>query len=418
MSLQNSKKHILFITTNFWAYGELFIALEAGEALRNTEFVPTYLISPSHERLVKGKGFPYVCLIPKSAKLNQCLLKEIETTYRPSHIVLADYINYALCERHYGLRLDDLAVFSGKLGTLDLYDHRRVARGGFDTYGFSAKEMKGLTADHCEFKLQPAPVLHAKRHRNNPNVFRYPLFHSIVPNSLTRRKNAREYLGIKPEEKLVLLTSGSWQASPSEIHAEVKAFMGACRQALENLLFELPDHVKIICVGSKTLFTTKENKNFIQKGQMGLGYESKFRDCFEACDLFISMNSISTSMLEIVLCGVPTLLLSNSFLKKETRKKWIDSHDETEPDELKECPLAYPFRMFPIGWYKALGEIGKNNDFYSLIHHGELFRKKETLSLIDNLLNDGSRDVNNSKLQKYKEKLDRLDQLPDVFRII
>ena len=100
---KRSKMRLLFIVTSFWAYGELQIAMDFATGMKNAGNAVQFLIPPSHTKKVESKGFSYQVLIPNAGKLNRILFQDIELTYQPTHIVLSDFLNYAFCERHYGV---------------------------------------------------------------------------------------------------------------------------------------------------------------------------------------------------------------------------------------------------------------------------------------------------------------------------
>ena len=53
-------------------------------------------------------------------------------------IILSDFLNYYFCERHYGLQVEDLKIFSGQIGTIDIFEWE-IEKRKMDTYGFAAK---------------------------------------------------------------------------------------------------------------------------------------------------------------------------------------------------------------------------------------------------------------------------------------
>ena len=105
-----------YIVTSFWAYGELLMAIDLAERQRAAGIEPVLIIPPSHVTMADAKGMRYETLIPGSRKLNVMLLHDVQRRFRPSAVILADALNYSFCERHYGLRLEDLDVFKAAGG--------------------------------------------------------------------------------------------------------------------------------------------------------------------------------------------------------------------------------------------------------------------------------------------------------------
>ena len=156
----STAKTVLFIVTSFWAFGELAIALEFAERMDGTGFRPLFLIPPTHRTQVAATGLDYQVMIPGAGKINRIQLADIQHTRQPALVVLADFLNYDFCERHYGLRRADLAVFDCPIGTFDDFSWGRPGA-WLDTYGFQAKYQSDITLDGLSFRLRPCPL-------NNP----------------------------------------------------------------------------------------------------------------------------------------------------------------------------------------------------------------------------------------------------------
>ena len=411
----------LFIVTSFWAVGELLIALELAERLKSYGISPLFLAPPSHEKILKEKKLAYVLLIPKAGNINRIQMKEIQDRHKPGWIVLADHLNYTFCERHYGLTLDDLDVFSGRLGTLDLYDYRK-AIGKADTYGFVAKNLNQVPIDRYQFFLQPAPVL-APGQGDQPDAIRYPLFQDVIPRTETHKEKSRNTMGIKKDEKLIIYTTSLWQQRYKP-YKNSHHFIQACLKTMEHLFLELlkDENVKIFSIGVRSLFKDGEPANFKHFDQMNPAEFNALRD---GADLFLSNNYISTSMAKMVLAGIPTLLLSNSFLKMKQQtggngqtwlQKWPARPNLPHPEILTDVETAYPFRMFPVGWYKFLNHVVKDNPYYSLMHREELFDTPRVLDTINRILNQHP-ETGAQERADYIESLSRMTDLDNDFAV-
>ena len=78
--------------------------------MAGTGFRPLFLIPPSHRPLITATGLEHQLLIPGAGKINRILLQDIQLVHRPALVVLADFLNFDFCDRHYGLCRDDLRV--------------------------------------------------------------------------------------------------------------------------------------------------------------------------------------------------------------------------------------------------------------------------------------------------------------------
>jgi hypothetical protein len=402
-----SMKTICFIVTSFWAYGELTIALEFALRIRKAGYEPVFLIPPSHENILKQNNIRYLTLVPGSRKLNLVLLNEIKLTYEPAAVVLSDFLNYHFCERHYGLTVDDLAIFPGKIGVFDIYDFE-ATRGGVDTYGFYAKNMKNLSLKSYEFLLQPCPVNHFEKRKEKE--FRYSLFHRLESRTKEEKESARRSLGITGDQKILLITSAIWQQK-YRAHKDIVPFVTACNKMLEDVLDTLPGDTRVISVGHQTLYPDRKTDRFTHYDKM---LPEEFRRVTSAADLYVSNNYISTSMIKMVLSGIPTLLIQNSIFKKNGTIKWYKYKNRNLPGILDRCPVAYPFRLFPVGWYRFLDGIFKNNPFFSLMLQPELFAAEELREKILKILEN--QEMFDDRRNAYLESLKKLPSIEKEFK--
>lgn len=414
--------NILIINTNFWAYGELFIALELGESMKGSIFNPIFLVPPSHTKLVTMRNFECISLIPKNRNLNRALLKDIENTYKPICVITADFIQYHFSKPYYGLAVGDLDLLSGKKGTIDIYGFEQKRKFPIDTYGFAPREFIDLSIDYYDFRLQPIPVLkQVSDSIKSTSVFQYRLFDKTEKRTEAIKEKCRNKIGLTSKDKMILMTSGSWQKLPNgydEHYNNIRVFIQSCITRLEEILLDLPVNTKIYCVGERVLYTEKEHPNFTQLDKMSLNKDSDFYTYANAADLFLSLNSISTSMIELVLKGIPTLILESSFFKHASNVKWVscESQQRLQPTLLKNCTLAYPFRMFPVGWYNIIGRIMKNNGFYKLFAQNELFLDGCRHTIRNSLQ---TQQISNTKpIDDYLERIGQLRKIDKTFEAL
>lgn len=392
----------LFIVTSFWAYGELQIAIDFASKVSILGHRVMFLVPPSHVDKVKVNNIAYRVLIPNGAALNRILLRDIEDTFIPSFVVLSDFLNYAFCEKHYGLTEADLSVFSGLIGAFDLYNFSLSGR-RIDTYGFRAKEISRLCIDDYDFLLQPCPV-NKPVLDNSRNRFRYRIFDGIAARSYADIRSAREIVGIEPSEKLIVMTGAVWQSS-FRPYTEVKKMVSAVDDVTMKMISRLPQNYKVFWVGPM--------HQALQEGMTQIRHidsmpPSAFETLMDSADVFVSTNYISTSMIRAALRGTPIVLLGNSYLKRSGELRSLTDHRES--DVLKDIHTIYPFRMFPVGWYSFLEPIVNGNSFYKLTKCVEVFDTEEVSGAIEKAVS-GDYEQSLENLHKYKEEWLKL---PDI----
>jgi len=398
-----------YVVTSFWAYGELQMAMDLAERQRAVGIEPILLIPPSHVELAKAKGIRYETLIPGSRKLNVMLLRDVQRRFRPSAVILADFLNYSFCERHYGLQLDDLDVFEAPVSTFDIYDFEQTG-GRVDTYGFYAKNMRDISVDRYHHLLQPSPIVSPDPPRNK-KIIKYPLFENLHRASAHDRDQARQHLGLSPRDRVVLVTSAVWQQTHRS-YVDVLPFIAACRAALDEILARVARDAVIVSVGASVVGEAREIPGLRRYGPLPA---DEFDRVAAACDLYVSNNYISTSMSRVVLKGVPTVLIQNSIAKHpDGGYTWFGRKDAAPPPLLESVDRAYPFRMYPVGWHSFLRSVVGGNDFYRIMRHTELFDIDGSVSLIEAVLRGDDAQRSESARQRYCTQLEQLPAAAEI----
>lgn len=357
-----------YIVTSFWASGELQLALDFAARQRAAGVEPLFLVPPSHAEATRARGFRYETLVPGSGKLNRMLFEDVARRLHPNVVVLADFLNYTFCERHYGVTVDDLDVFEAPVAAFDLYDFGHTG-GRVDTYGFYAANMAEISLERYDRLLQPCPVVPA-RVAADERTLRYPLFEDLDLFDADAREQARRALDIGADQRVVLVTSALWQATHRP-YAAAAPYVQACAEALDELLASLPDDVLVVSVGTEQVGQTRPLSRLRRLESLPA---AQFEQLAAACDLYVSNNHISTSMCRLTLKGVPTLLLESSVFKSPAAESvWFARPGRPLPARLDKVPRAYPFRMFPVGWHSFLRTVVADNDFFRIMRHTELF---------------------------------------------
>jgi hypothetical protein len=411
---------VLFIVTSFWAFGELAIALEFAERMAGTGFRPLFLIPPTHRTQVAATGVEYQVMIPGAGKINRIQLADIQHTRQPALVVLADFLNYDFCERHYGLRRADLAVFDCPIGTFDDFSWGRPGA-WLDTYGFQAKYQSDITLDGLSFRLRPCPLNNPTLHNpveeiTEAQVYPYPMLEDVSDVPDAERAAVRSELGLTEDRPVVLVTGANWQRM-HEAYPRVTAFVNACHLMLERVLSALLEHADVLAVGPQLVFGNQVPAGFHPLGPVA---PERFRRLIQAVDLHISNNIVSVSLHRLALRGIPSVAMINSLHKRSGRLRW----ELDQPPALTEFAQAvvddvdylYPYRMFPVGWYQFLRSLLAGNPFSDVITQVETFDEEAALAAILPLLAAGPQ---RERLAVAREQyLEALRKLPEVGSIL
>ena len=405
---------VLFIVTSFWAYGELAIATEFAGRMAGTGFRPLFLVPPTHRRQVAAAGLDHQVLIPGAGKINRIQLRDIQHVHRPALVVLADSLNFDFCDRHYGLRRSDLAVFDCPVGTFDDFSWGRDGA-WMDTYGFRAKHDGDITMAGLSFRLRPCP-LNNPLEDAAPDVHPYPLLENVADVATAQRADVRRELGLAKDRPVILLAGAAWQRTHAA-YPVVTPFVDACHTMLEQLLAKLLPHADVLAVGERLVFHDRTPEGFHALGPVD---PERFSFLLQAVDLHISNNIISVSLHRLALRGIPSVVLMNSLHKRDGRLRWRLPSAPRLTDFAQHVvdgvDYLYPYRMFPVGWHHFLDSLLAGNPFTDLVPHVETFDEEAALATIVPLLGKGpERDLLATARETY---LAALRKLPEVETIL
>lgn len=397
--------YILFIVTSFWAYGELTIACEFAKGLKNKNIHPYFLVPPTHKSIMQKSGFPFMTLIPKNGKINRILMQDIEIRYHPKLVILADFLNYNFCEEHYGLKPEDLSIFSGRHGTFDDFDWAVTGK-HMDTYGFQSKKFAGIDILKYGFRLCPCPVVNPCK-RDRKDAFPYALSTKKIPYNEQETENYKKKLSLDPKRKLIVFTSATWQEHYKQ-YPDIISFVKLNNELLRIVMEELAKDCTILCVGEEGYFSETKVPNMIFREHM---HPDEFQEYLLASDLFMSRNIVSTSLARAVLSGIPAVNFQNSH----------PSYDElsvTEElmDQVAEAKRCYKYRMFPVGWHTFLEPLCSQNPYLDTFLNLEQFDVKESIHAIRELLE--SLELRRNLRKKVSDYEDELKKLMTVDEIV
>ena len=411
------RRTVLFIVTSYWAYGELAIATEFARRMAGTGFRPLFLIPPSHRELIAGAGLEHQLLVPGARKINRILLQDIQHVHRPALVVLADFMNFAFCDRHYGLCRDDLSIFDCPVGTFDDFAWGRPGA-WLDTYGFRAKHQDEITLDGLAFRLRPCPLNHPAELVTEPDVHPYPLLESVAELDRTDRAGVRREFGLTGGRPVVLVTGATWQRMHAA-YPRVTAFVGACHTMLERLLTRLLGYADVVAVGPQLVFRDGAPPGFHPLGPLE---PDRFRRLIQTVDLHISNNIVSVSLHRLALAGVPSVVLMSSLFKQDGEVRWVGRAGPpaltgSAGPVVAGTDYLYPFRMFPVGWYHFLHSLLAGNPFGELVPELEVFDEAAGLATIVPMLEAGPERARLARVrEQYLESLRKLPEIDTILR--
>lgn len=386
-----NKRRILFLVTSFWASGELMIAREFAKNLKEAGHEVAFVLPPSHIKKLKSRLKAYG-LIPKSRKLNQLLFHEIAYSFQPDLVILSDFLNYHFASKQYGIVREDLNIFKARIATFDNYNWSKK-RLGMDTYGFYSSLPRQVRLEDYGHRIIPCPL-------ENPDALdedslAYALCQGPIQRSDREKEKIYDHFQLDPNKKTIFLTTATWQERTVK-EVRVQNFIKKANETYLELVNKLKKQTQVVLVGTEDkIFGEGKNLHYFSK----LASE-EFDDLISIANLYIGRNLISTSMVRMVLSGLPCLCLVNSLVKNNSLEDY-----------------AYPFRMFPVGWYDFLTPLLENNPYYDLVDMVEIFSGSKTLDHVVASL-EQSREDYYHRLGQLTERLSRLRSPNEIIKQI
>lgn len=359
----------VFIVTSYWAYGELLIAYYFAKTIAACGYKPYFIIPPSHEKVIKDSGFKYSVLIPKLGKINRLLLADCEHKYKPGLVILADFINYHFCERHYGLTGEDLEVFSGTMGTFDNF-HWDLEKREMDTYGFRARNVHGLSTGGYRFRLLPCPLVNPGLTRVDNREFYYSLLNDFLDYDEDMKVKLRKELSLPLHKPICITTTAAWQSTYKQ-YPHVEHFVHKVDTRFRDILGRVFKNGLLLTVGKDSPIGAGGAGRVIRFDHLSPWDFEKYA---LASDLFVSRNITSTTLARLALSGLPSAVLINSNPGKDDRQRKRE--------------MDYPYRMFPVGWFKFLNPVLKGNPYVNVVKELEIFDVHKTAQGLRTLVLD------------------------------
>lgn len=395
MLLQSrDKRKAVFIVTSFWANGELQIALEFAKRYER-EIEPIFFIPKLHTKILKATAYRYFNLVANSPAINRLLFQTIEQDIAPDLIILADFLNYRFCHRHYGLTEGDLDIFSGKVCAFDIYDYQNSSK-HVDAYGYVAKHMSELSLNRYSLLIQPVPICWPVI-ADSPNVFRYGLVSQ--PKIIIGAKAKRH-------KWQILVIGANWQFAGGHPDS-TSGPQEWLKTGLIDFMLRMDNKATFLCLGYDITQGKAKPPNYESIASLP---SNEFEDLIQNVDCVIGFNSISTSLAKIALKGVPVINISNHYIRKNERVFDVKIKKEVADIGFPKEHF-YPFKLFPVGWHSFISHLDKNQ-YYELIEDVQLFAMQELDQIVERAILNTNQ--HRQKVAAYIDQVQVLDSHYDA----
>jgi hypothetical protein len=413
---------LLFSAVCPTGFGETLIGVSLADQLRKLGVTSHFIIEPHALRMLvrarKHPGHEYTVLEPHMGPLAKFLVDDVIATFRPDAIVLADYLTHCRTfSRRY--HLDPWFIESSGLPVIPI-DIWELEKTGYsidlatDDDSAVNEHFRDLPA-----QLRPVPLAHLEPDgtcRARP----FRVWDREERVSARTRGHLRTTLGLEKQDKLVLLPTAAWQLGKGIRHRkQVIPVRDAMPRILAHYLQQLPPRTHFLLAGEAPEGLAELPSDRIHGLPPCL--PDRFGNLLGAADAILSMNISATTVTRAVMAGVPAMVLGNRFDISDTEdaekaEAEIGGFSPVVREQLPGTLPLYPFRLWPLSYYKFLTPLLTDNPFTGAVSHAEILDEQAVTGGLTRLLYDQpTRSQALARQSAYADQVRALPDTPTVF---
>jgi hypothetical protein len=366
----------LFLMLDAAAWGRAALGLDILRELRSEGDDVAVVASCGTMPLFRGCPFDVVELGDHLGPLSQLVVDDAIETCAPDAILLCDFHS---CNRYFELLgIDPRFVLR----------HRRPVI-GMDIWNCheTDSEMDHLgdvsvrRADWVEEltgRLVPAPIGRlsaAAAYCSLP----YP---APIPRSV--RRHVRANLSLRDEDRAVLFCTAGWQHDIK--NPDGRRLLTALPELLWSHLAKLDPSVRLVHVGPQSIGI--DDSRYVWLPSLS---PENFDRLLGSVDLFLSANISATTVSRAVTAGLPVLVVQNSLTAHKADEAEASHGRSLSPTVrawLERTLPIYPFRLWPLGYWRFLEPVFRDNPYYAALDVVELIDEPGFLAAGRRLLFD------------------------------
>ncbi|MCL2718850.1 MAG: DUF6365 family protein [Lachnospiraceae bacterium] len=408
---------LLFITLGHLSAGEFTIAFEFCKYLPINEFDICFLTSKKGLAYLKDNNIKHVCMEKSNEYLdannkyqNITLFDDLMKEFRPDFIIASDIYTLWYSNSWTGLDLELMKKYGVKIGSFDSYefastDFNQDYYGGF-------KSILPDFIDKCDFVIRYCPLNKIKK---SEAKIKYTYFfkEKIILSKKQRITFERKF---KPnDEKVVFMTNSNWENLNVNRLPALAALIEWVPKIIINYLTQLNKKIVIIHIGNVSFESIIGNDNITYYHYPYIEAE-KFDEYLSCSDLFLTTNIISSTLVKSIYANVPAVVLQNDkIINFSNFTSRLNKMSGWYRDMTNDIKIAYPYRLFPFGWYSFLKPLLENNDYLETFIQSCLFHSSRTINILNKYLFDQTaREELIQKQNSYINKLSKLDSPKEV----
>jgi hypothetical protein len=389
-------RRLLFLGLGHLSNGDVSIAADFARQLPPDRYRVAFVTAASVAPYVRAMGIEAFPLASQDPRKNLAAFDTLVAGYRPDMLVAADCFTLDYSAGWSGLSMSLLRErYDVALASFDQYDYP-AARYIVDFYGGHRTHFPRLL-DSCDLLIRNSPL-------NRPAP--------AEPGVIVTRMVCGGTSPIPPPRRggvpTVFLTNSRWEYVNVVRSPSMGQLMRAMPDIVHSHLSALDRPLKVVHVGPEPWgFPIAPQIEY--RHLTGLT-PAQFHAQLSAADLYLTGNAVSVTLTQAVLAGVPSLVLQNHKILDVGRLIQSGSAPAWLAAAAPDLARAYPFRVFPWGWYEFLTPVLSDNPYTDAFRTAGVFERRRVLQAMTELLDDATE--RDRLRERQAVLLDRLDQLP------
>jgi hypothetical protein len=412
-------KKILIVTLGHLSAGEFTIAFEFSKGLPRDHFQVHFLTSERGQGYLKENSIDHTVLersvpinLNEDKMRNKQICDRLIRDFRPDCIIASDIYTLWYSFHWSGLDYDALREYRILLGSFDSYefgstDYTQDYYGGY-------KAVLPDFIDRCDFIIRYCPL--NKPGKSDQKVKYTPLFAKTIEPSIEEKSDFNNRFRPKGIEKVLFMVSSNWEELNINRFPALTNMSAWIPEIIMNYLSLLDGRINIIHIGPQSWEIKAFDHSEINYYHINSLSPEQFDFYLSCSDILLSTNLISTTVIKAVFAGVPPLVFQNekliNFAQLADKLEKMPSWYREMANSIK---IAYPFRLFPFGWFSFLKPLISDNPYMQSIVPISLFQKGKTVETLQKYLyNDPARLALREIQKEYVRKILELPSPAEV----
>jgi uncharacterized protein DUF6365 len=389
-------RRLLFLGLGHLSNGDVSIAADFAKQLPPDRYEVGFVTAATVAPYVRAMGIEAYPLVSPDPVRNLAAFDTLVADYRPDMLVAADCFTLDYSTAWSGLSMGLLRErYDLALASFDQYDYP-AANFVVDFYGGHRTHFPRLL-DGCDLLIRNSPL-------NRPA----PSEPGIVVTPMVCGGTAPVPPPSRSQVPTVFLTNSRWEYVNVVRSPSMGQLMRSMPTIIHSHLSALDRPLRIVHVGPEPWgFPIADQIDYRHVAKLS---PAEFHAQLTASDLYLSTNAVSVTLTQAVLAGVPSLVLQNHKILDVGRLVRSGSAPAWLASAAPELAKAYPFRVFPWGWYEFLTPVLSDNPYTEGFRTVGVFERRRVLQALSELLDDAAE---RDRLRERQAVLvDRLSRLP------